>query len=160
MKDLITACLQTAISYIVIAIIYQTASAESKYLMPTNAPLLYKKECGSCHMPYPPALLPKASWEEIMNGLHRHFDTDASLSQQEMEQISSWLNGNAGTYKRVKEAPPDNRITKSDWFARKHRKINSKEFLSPAIKSPSNCNACHKNAEQGNFDDDEVRIPK
>ena len=160
MKDLITMSLLTATTYLVIAICSQTASAGSKNLMPVNAPTIYQQECGSCHMPYPPALLPKASWVEIMNGVQKHFGTDASLSQQEMMQIASWLNSHAGTYKRVKETPPDNRITKSDWFVKKHRKINSKEFLSPAIKSPSNCNACHKNAEQGNFDDDEVRIPK
>jgi mono/diheme cytochrome c family protein len=160
MKDLITKPLLTVTTYVVIAISSQIASAGSKNLMPVNAPPIYQQECGSCHMPYPPALLPKASWAEIMNGLQKHFGTDASLSQQEMEQISSWLNSHAGTYKRVKETPPDNRITKSDWFVKKHRKINSKEFLSQAIKSRSNCNTCHKNAEQGNFDDDEVRIPK
>ena len=152
--------LLTVTTYLVIAISSQTASAGSKNLMPVNVPLIYQQECASCHMSYPPALLPKASWAEIMSGLQKHYGTDASISQQEMMQIASWLNSHAGTYKRVKEAPPDNRITKSDWFVKKHRKISSREFLSPAIKSPSNCNACHKNAEQGNFDDDEVRIPK
>lgn len=160
MKDLITISLVTALTYLVMGIVSQTANAGSKNLIPSNIPPIYKQECGSCHLPYPPAMLPKDSWEGIMHGLQKHYGTDASLNQQEIEQISSWLNSHAGTYKRVKETPSDNRITKSDWFARKHRKINSKEFLSPAIKSPSNCNACHKNAEQGNFDDDEVRIPK
>lgn len=160
MKHLITVPLFTALIYLIIGMVSQTANAGSKNLMPVNVPLIYKQECASCHMSYPPALLPKESWTEIMNGLQKHYGTDASLSRQELEQISSWLNSNAGTYKRVKEAPLDNRITNSDWFVRKHRKISSREFLSPAIKSPSNCNACHKNAEQGNFDDDEVRIPK
>ena len=160
MKHLITVPLFTALIYLIIGMVSQTANASSKNLMPVNVPPIYKQECASCHMSYPPALLPKESWTEIMNGLQKHYGTDASLSRQEMMQIASWLNSNAGTYKRVKEAPLDNRITNSDWFARKHRKISSREFLSPAIKSPSNCNACHKNAEQGNFDDDEVRIPK
>lgn len=160
MKDLITISLVTVLTYLVMGIISQTANAGSKNLMPSNIPPIYKQECGSCHLSYPPAMLPKDSWEGIMQGLQKHYGADASLNQQEIEQISSWLNSHAGTYKRVKEAPSDNRITKSDWFQRKHRKINSKEFLAPAIKSPANCNACHKNAEQGNFDDDEVRIPK
>ena len=160
MKHLITVPLFTALIYLIIGMVSQTANAGSKNLMPVNVPPIYKQECASCHMSYPPALLPKESWTEIMNGLQKHYGTDASLSRQELEQISSWLNSNAGTYKRVKEAPPDNRITKSDWFEKKHRKISSSEFLSPAIKSPSNCNACHKNAEQGNFDDDEVHILK
>lgn len=160
MKDLIAISLVTTLTYLVMGIVSQAANADSKNLMPSNIPPIYKQECGSCHMPYPPALLPKKSWEEIMSGLQKHFGIDASLSQQEMEQISSWLNSHAGTYKRVKDVPLDNRITKSEWFQRKHRKIHSKEFLAPAIKSPANCNACHKKAEQGNFDDDEVLIPK
>ena len=160
MKHFITAPLFTALIYLIIGMAAQTVNAGSKNLMSVNVPLIYKQECASCHMSYAPALLPKESWTEIMNGLQKHYGTDASLSRQELEQISSWLNSNAGTYKRVKEAPLDNRITNSDWFVRKHKKISSREFLSPAIKSPSNCNACHKNAEQGNFDDDEVRIPK
>ncbi len=160
MKDLITMSLLTAITYLVIAISSQTANAGSKNFMPSNTPQIYKQECGSCHIPYSPALLPEESWVEMMNGLQKHYGTDASLGQQEMMQISSWLNSHAGTYKRVKEAPPENRITKSGWFEKKHTKISSREFMSPAVKSPSNCNACHKNAEQGNFDDDEVHIPK
>ena len=160
MKHFITVPLFTALIYLIIGMVAQTANAGSKNLMPVNVPLIYKQECASCHMSYAPALLPKESWTEIMNWLQKHYGTDASISQQEMMQIASWLNSNAGTYKRVKEAPPDNRITKSGWFEKKHRKISSREFLSTAIKSPSNCNACHKNAEQGNFDDDEVRIPK
>lgn len=160
MKDLLSILVIAMITYLVFAIISKDAHAGSKDFMPSNVPPIYKQECGSCHIPYPLALLPKESWVEIMNGLQKHYGTDASLSQQEMMQISSWLNGHAGTYKRVKEGPPENRITKSDWFEKKHRKISSREFLSPAVKSPSNCNACHKNAEQGNFDDDKVHIPK
>lgn len=152
--------LLTAITYLVIATSSQTANAGSKNLMAADPPPIYKKECGSCHMSYPPALLPKQSWVEIMNGLDKHFGVDASMSQEETRQISAWLDRNAGTYKRVKEAPLDNRITKSVWFEKKHRKIDPKQFLSPTVKSRSNCNACHQKAEQGNFDDDEVRIRK
>lgn len=160
MKDIITPFLLTVLAYLVIGIISQTANAGSKNLMLNNAPPIYKQECGSCHMSYPPALLPKESWAEMMNGLNKHYGTDASLDKPELNQISSWLNSNAGTYKRVKEAPPDNRITKSSWFEKKHRKVNAREFSKPSVKSASNCNSCHRNAEQGNFDDDEVFIPR
>jgi len=160
MKDFIVMPILTAMTYLIIAIISQSANAGSKNLMSNNVPPIFKQECGSCHMAYPPALLPKESWFEIMNGLNKHYGTDASLDQQELKQISSWLSSNAGTYKRVREAPPDNRVTKSNWFQKKHREINSKDFQKILVKSSANCIACHRNADQGNFDDDEVRIPK
>ncbi len=160
MKDFIVMPILTAMTYLIIAMVSQTANAGSKNLMPNQVPPIYQQECGSCHMTYLPALLPKESWLEIMNGLNKHYGTDASLDQQELKQISSWLSSNAGTYKRVREAPPDNRITKSNWFQKKHREVNPKDFQKISVKSPANCIACHRNAEQGNFDDDEVGIPK
>ena len=96
MKHLITVPLFTALIYLIIGMVAQTVNAGSKNLMPVNVPLIYKQECASCHMSYAPALLPKESWTEIMNGLQKHYGTDASISQQEMMQIASWLNSNAG----------------------------------------------------------------
>jgi rRNA maturation protein Nop10 len=32
----------------------------------------YVQECGACHSPYPPALLPKDSWQRLMGGLDKH----------------------------------------------------------------------------------------
>jgi hypothetical protein len=33
-------------------------------------------------------------------------------------------------------------------------------FKRAAIKSPANCTACHRDAAQGDFEEDRVRIPK
>ncbi len=46
-----------------------------------RVPLLpaYKQECGSCHLAYPPGLLPASSWQRLMGDLPHHFGTDASL---------------------------------------------------------------------------------
>ncbi len=82
---------------------------------------LYRQECGSCHMAFPPGLLPAVSWQRIMQGLDKHYGVDASLEAADIQAISQWLQGNSGTYKRVAEAPPEDRITRSAWFARKHR---------------------------------------
>ena len=38
---------------------------------------LYQEECGSCHMAYPPGLLPGRSWEKLMTGLADHFGENA-----------------------------------------------------------------------------------
>ncbi|HJV87930.1 MAG TPA: diheme cytochrome c [Noviherbaspirillum sp.] len=120
----------------------------------------YKQECGSCHVPYPPGLLPAASWQRLMQNLPQHFGTDASLDPAATKQIAAWLDANAGTGKRAREEPPQDRITKSAWFVRKHDEVPAADWKRPAIKSAANCAACHPQADQGAFNEHDVRIPR
>lgn len=122
----------------------------------------FQAECGACHTPYAPALLPAASWQRIMGNLGKHFGTDASLDAASTRAIGQWLQTNAGSYRRVSEAPPQDRITHSEWFLRKHREgeVPANVWKRPAVGSPSNCGACHGNAAKGNFNEHEVRIPR
>lgn len=129
-------------------------------LMPSQVLSIYKLECAACHMAYPPGMLPAASWQRIMSGLERHYGTDASLEPAQVKQISVWLKSNAGTYKRVNEEPPEDRITRSAWFARKHREVEAAVWKRASIKSAAQCAACHTQAEQGNFNEHQVRIPR
>lgn len=94
-----------------------------------------------------------------MTGLDKHYGTDASLDEATVKQLSTWLQANAGTYKRVNEEPPQDRLTRSAWFARKHDDIPPSVWKHVAIKSPANCGACHTGADRGDFDDDNVRLP-
>ena len=135
------------------------ALADGGRAMPRTVPPAYIQECGACHTAYPPGMLPARSWQRIMSGLDRHYGTDAALDKATAQQISSWLQTHAGTYKRVAEEPPEDRITRSAWFERKHRKIESSVWKLPSVKSAANCAACHASAEQGNFDEDNLRIP-
>ena len=64
------------------------------------------------------------------------------------------------TYKRVSEEPPQDRITTSSWFERKHREVAPQVWKRAAIGSRANCAACHTGADKGDFDDDNIRIPK
>jgi hypothetical protein len=129
-------------------------------VMPMKVTEKVKSECASCHMVYPPAFLPKESWTTIMSGLEKHYGTDASLDPQSIKEISQWLNQYAGTYKRVSSAPPNDRITESTWFIKKHRKITDSTWRNSQVKSKSNCMACHTSADKGSYDDDDVRVPK
>ena len=106
------------------------------------------------------SMLPASSWSRMMKGLDQHYGTDASLDPAMVRQISVWLEAHAGTYKRVREAPPQDRITQSAWFERKHRDIEPAVWKRASIGSRANCMACHTRADQGDFDDDRVRIPK
>lgn len=120
----------------------------------------YVHECGACHVAYPPALLPRASWQRLMSGLDRHYGSDASLDPAARKSIGDWLQANAGSGKRARTAPPDDRITRGDWFVHKHRKVPNDAWTRPAIKSASNCEACHPGAADGDYDEHRVRIPR
>jgi hypothetical protein len=123
-------------------------------------PAVYTQECGSCHLAFPPNMLPKASWHRVMNSLDKHYGSDASLDAAMQKQIDTWLQTNGGQGKRAREEPLQDRITRSAWFERKHREVSAATFKRASIKSPANCTACHRDAAQGDFDEDRVRIPK
>jgi mono/diheme cytochrome c family protein len=134
------------------------AMADSN-LKPRQALPIYQQECAACHMAYPPGLLPARSWARIMAGLEKHYGSDASLDAASVQQISRWLQTEAGTYKRVAEEPPEDRLTRSAWFVSKHRKLDAQVWRHTAVKSAANCAACHTGADQGDFDDDGVKLP-
>lgn len=121
---------------------------------------LYQQECAACHIAYPPGMLPAASWQRLMNNLPRHYGTDASLDPEAVKQLTAWLTAHAGTYKRVREEPPEDRITRSAWFIRKHDEVSAATWKLPAVKSAANCAACHTRADQGDFNERYIRIPR
>ena len=130
-----------------------TAQADNPRL---HVPLLpkYQQECAACHMAYPPGMLPAGSWARMTRTLDKHYGTDASLDDASVRDISKWLQANAGTYKRVKEEPPEDRITQTAWFVRKHRALDATVWRHVSVKSAANCAACHTRADKGEYDDD------
>lgn len=127
-----------------------------------SVPLLpkYKAECSACHVAYPPSMLPAASWQRIMSGLPRHYGTDASLDEATVKELSGWLATNAATARALSAAPPEDRITRSAWFVRQHDEVPAATWKRTAIKGAFNCAACHTQAEQGDFNERNVRIPR
>jgi hypothetical protein len=95
-----------------------------------------------------------------MSGLDKHYGSDASLDAATQKQIDTWFQAFGGQGKRAREEPPQDRITRSAWFGRKHREVSVATFKRASIKSPANCTACHRDAAQGDFEDDRVRIPQ
>lgn len=120
----------------------------------------YQQECAACHVAYPPGMLPATSWQRLMGNLKNHYGTDASLDAATIKDLSVWLGTHAGTYKRVKEEPPQDRITRSAWFIRKHDEVAPATWKLPVVKSAANCAACHTRADQGEFNERDIRIPR
>ncbi len=125
---------------------------------PINA--TFKTECSECHIAYPAKLLPAASWRKMMSGLDKHFGSDASLSESENKEITAFLVNNAAFRWKSPTAPL--RITETAWFKKEHDsdEISPAVWKNPKVKSPSNCAACHTRAESGNFDEDDIRMPR
>ena len=131
----------------------------AKMTMPADAPASYEAECASCHMAYPPALLSQQSWKNVMSGLSKHFGTDASVDAKTQTEITSWLIKNAATRQKYSETAPENRITKTSWFIRKHDEVRPEVWKRASIKSPANCGACHIDAAKGIFSENNIKIP-
>jgi hypothetical protein len=120
----------------------------------------YQQECGSCHIAFPPALLPASSWQRLVGGLSQHFGTDASVEAEVTAELNAWLTANAARHSFADEPPPEDRITRSARFLRKHRAVSPGVWKRAAVGAPSNCAACHRDAARGRFDEDSVTIPK
>ncbi|MBI3156530.1 MAG: diheme cytochrome c [Burkholderiales bacterium] len=120
----------------------------------------YVQECGSCHVAYPPALLPAASWQRLMGDLAHHFGSDASLDRELARKLTDWLVAHAASGRRAAQVPPQDRITRSAWFLREHDELPAATWQRPAIRSAANCGACHPRADRGEFDEHAIRIPR
>jgi Dihaem cytochrome c len=137
-----------------------SATAHADNRVGVAATPLYKQECAACHLAFPPGMLPASSWQRLMDELPKHFGVDASLEPAVQTQLSAWLSTHGGTMRRVVENPPEDRISRSPWFVRQHHEVAADTWKRASIKSASNCLACHRGAENGDFDEDHVRIPK
>jgi hypothetical protein len=120
-------------------------------------PADYKAECGSCHDPYPPGLLNKSDWGRIMQGLDKHFGSDASLDNKAASSIGAWLEQNSGQRASTGSNPP--RFTTTAWFKRLHREVPANSWKDPRVKTPAYCTGCHKGAAQGRYGENEVSLP-
>ena len=127
----------------------------------------YETECSACHMAFPSTLLPRASWEKLMASLGDHFGEDATLPDATTAEISAFLQANAS---ETTDSEPANRlrtvsseapftITQTPYWLLKHRGITAETFKRAPITSKSNCQACHRDAALGRFDDSQISIP-
>ncbi|MGD2083255.1 MAG: diheme cytochrome c [Chromatiales bacterium] len=128
----------------------------------------YAEECGSCHLAYPPGLLPAPSWQRIMDGLADHFGENAELLPATAAEIRAYLNANAagrsfggrpGFAARLPVQAPL-RITETAYFRAKHHELPRRAVQdNPEVGSFSRCTACHAGAADGSFNEHAVRVP-
>ena len=134
------------------------ALADSKGLLAGNK--TWQAECASCHIAYPPKLLPAPAWRRMMASLEKHFGTDASVDARAGAEISAFLERNAGVGRKRGVDNGTLRISETPWFTRKHDEVAASTWKNPKVRSAANCSACHVGAERGDFDEHAVRIPR
>ncbi|MBU4208742.1 MAG: diheme cytochrome c [Proteobacteria bacterium] len=141
---------------------------DGRYLKPVNNPT-YKGECGACHFAYQPELLPEASWMKILTNLDDHFGESIELDDDSRKAISGYLKSNSAESSSAKRAVKimrslgnqvPLRITDIPYIREKHHEISPNVLKRESIGSLSNCSACHTTAENGIYEDDNVKIPK
>jgi uncharacterized protein len=87
----------------VLVVYFFSAMMETKQPVTLTIPPIYKKECGSCHMAFPPNALPVKSWKIMKAGLQDHFGDDASIEESSRKGIEDYLVKNSAE-KSLEEA--------------------------------------------------------
>lgn len=128
--------------------------------LPADTPAAYKSECGSCHLAYPPALLAAPDWGRLMAGLDKHFGSDASLDARTRQEIADFLARHGGEASRLGAAGDPPRISRTARFQRKHHEVPLSLWRDPRVKSPANCEGCHRGAAQGRFSEHDMVLPE
>ena len=134
------------------------------HYFPPVTDALTLEECTACHIAYPASMLPAVSWAKLMSGLEDHFGDDASLDAATRAAITDYLVANAadtGGYRwgrrmlrGVDYDLPPARITSLPRWEHKHDEVPQRRWKSEKVKSPANCGACHRDADQGYFEED------
>jgi len=134
---------------------------------------IFVKECGDCHKIYPPFLLPKKSWNRVMNDLDNHFGekiTEANISISKQSTIREFLAENsAETSTRESSVKIMDSIKKGGFYPKAisktlywratHKSIPRTAYKTKKVKDKSNCFACHKNFDKGVLDDMNILYP-
>jgi hypothetical protein len=139
-----------------------------RFPMPTNK--VYVQECGSCHTAFAPGTLPARSWRLMMANLSDHFGEDASMEEpyefailKELETFASDGNHADMRMQRISASISSNaapqEFSKLPYFVKLHDELAPNVWQRKKVGVASNCIACHSRANEGRYDELEVRIP-
>lgn len=114
----------------------------------------------------PPQALPKHSWVSLMSDLENHFGDDASLNEEDHQNILSFLLANSAETStkeysvKILDSIGNNdiiAISQTNFWKNEHKKIPQTVFEHKEIKSKANCKACHSDIEKGLIEDDKIK---
>ena len=146
---------------VTVMLLGRAQAGDDDYYPPVTDKLTLQ-EFASCHIAFPPSMLPAASWKRMMGELEDHFGDDASVDAETAAAITRYLVDNAGDAPRQAskllrglrpgEAPL--RITELPKWVREHDEVPESDWTHKDVGSKANCTACHIDADKGYFEDD------
>lgn len=146
------------------AVILTKARAGGDDYFPPIKDKVTADECGSCHMAFPAAMLPAASWRRMMTELDNHFGDDATVAPETAARITAYLVDNAADtggrgygrklMKGVARGASPQRITELPKWVHEHDEVAPSDWKHQDVGSKANCPACHVDAQLGYFEDD------
>ena len=139
------------------------AQAGGRHYFPPLADPVAKEECGSCHIAFPPSMLPASSWKRMLGDLKNHFGDDATVDPAVAARIAEYLADNAADtggrrygdklLRGVSTSSAPLRITALPKWVKEHRKVPDWEWKHKDVRTRANCAACHADAERGYYDE-------
>lgn len=135
--------------------------AQADYSLVNVRDTVHIVSCGSCHLPYSPALLPLQSWQGIMDNLDDHFGEVVQLSEENKAHILGYMEkyalteGQPGVMGQLGAELPDNpplRITELPVFVNLHSNAEELLGLEREDRTLSTCEGCHRAAASHIFD--------
>lgn len=134
---------------------YRQARARAAAAKPDTA---WSRECGGCHLAYPPSLLPARSWARMLEEQSSHFGEDLSLAQPTLRElgaaaaaapVASWAAWKLAGSAPAQDAPQ--RITELAAWREAHAELPETAFRAPVSLGRHDCEACHVDAASGIF---------
>lgn len=143
-------------------------AAPPKAAMTAALPEAWRSECASCHLAYPPELLPARSWLRMLSEQDRHFGEDLGLADDTLEALRGAAAGAeagsrwAGLALRasVPAGQAPQRITETAFWQERHHRVEPERFKSEAVTGRHDCEACHRDAQSAIFSPREFRNTK
>ena len=92
--------------------------------------------------------------------IHRSFDF--SLLNQTWNEFAmvGFNDHRLGEWIDVVAPDEPYRVSSTPYWVRKHAGIPPEVFARRSVRSQANCQACHRDAESGRFDDQAIAIPE
>jgi cytochrome b len=125
----------------------------------------WQSECGGCHLAYQPSLLPARSWTALLAQQRSHFGEDLGLVPTALERLDTYARRNAAeaaqspaAWKIAHTVPPGAtplRITETGYWKHRHASLDAQTWKRI---HPSDCAACHRDAEGGLFSPLSIRV--
>lgn len=153
---------------------YLSESEDNPYqpfaLPPLVQNTLWQESCSECHLAYHPSTLPTRSWERLFSEQENHFDEDLVLDEEDVTLLLSYARANSAeqieremSWRMVHSLDASQtplRITETEYWKQTHAELDEEIWKHEKVNGRLNCASCHRDAEQGSFNNGAMRLPQ